>query len=108
LSREVRLRPRAQDDLVERTRYLLDQAGVDVAERFFDRAVDELSAIGRMPGAGSPRVGEWAGIDGLRGRQIPGFGCAWLYFVRHDHVDVVRLLADERDLAIALADDPNP
>jgi len=63
-----------------------------------------LDAIGRMPGAGSPPVGELCGIDGLRVHRIPNFPCGSFYFVRSDRVDVVRLLADAQDIAAVLAD----
>jgi len=52
-----------------------------------------------MPGAGSPRVGELCGIDGLRVRRIANFPCGWFYFASSDRVDVVRLLADAQDIA---------
>jgi hypothetical protein len=37
-------------------------------------------------------------------RRINGFPCGWYYFVRPDHLDVVRLLADTQDLAAILDD----
>jgi toxin ParE1/3/4 len=104
---EVYLRPRAEVDLVERTTYYAEEGGHELGNRFFEAAVETLSAIGRMPGAGSPQVGEWCGIPGLRTRRIPGFPCSWCYFVG-DHVDVVRLLADAQDLPALLADEQAP
>ena len=98
------LRPQAELDLVERTHYYRDEGGSDLGKRFFDAAITALDAIGRTPGAGSPRVGEVCGIDGLRVRRIPNFPCGWFYFVSGDHVDVVRLLADAQDIAAVLAD----
>ncbi|WP_395156857.1 type II toxin-antitoxin system RelE/ParE family toxin [Ilumatobacter sp.] len=98
------LRPQAEVDLVERTQYYRDEGGAAVAERFFDTAIRALDAIGRMPGAGSPRVGELCGIDGLRVRGVPNFPCGWFYFAGGERVDVVRLLADAQDIADALAD----
>ena len=98
------LRPQAEVDLVERTHYYRDEGGFDLGQRFFDAAITALDAIGRMPGAGSPRVGEVCGIDGLRVRRIPNFPCGWFYFIGSDHVDVVRLLADAQDIAVVLAD----
>ncbi len=98
------LRPQAEVDLVERARYYRDEGGSDLAARFFDTAMTALDAIGRMPGAGSPRVGELCGIDGLRVRRIPNFPCGWFYFASGDRVDVVRLLADAQDTAAVLAD----
>ena len=91
------LRPQAEVDLVERARYFRDEGGSDLGERFFDTAMTALDVIGRMPGAGSLRVGELCGIDGLRVRRIPDFPCGWFYFTRNDRVDVVRLLADAQD-----------
>lgn len=91
----------AEADLVERTRYYRLHAG-DVAARFFEAAIDALRAVERMPGTGSPRLGELCGIRGLRARRIKGFPCGWLYFIRPDHLDVVRLLADAQDLTAVL------
>jgi toxin ParE1/3/4 len=98
------LRPQAEVDLVERSRFYRDEGGAELAARFFVGAVETLDAIGRMPGAGSPRVGELCGIDGLRVRRIPSFQCGWFYFARADRVDVVRLLADAQDIVAVLAD----
>jgi toxin ParE1/3/4 len=98
------LRPQAEIDLVERARYYRGEGGFDLGERFFDAAMTALDAIGRMPDAGSPRVGELCGIDGLRVRRIPNFPCGWFYFSSGARVDVVRLLADAQDIAAVLAD----
>ena len=98
------LRPQAEVDLVERAHYDRDEGGSGLGERFFDAAMNALDAIRRMPGAGSQRVGEVCGIDGLRVRRIPNFPCGWFYFASGDRVDVVRLLADAQDIAAVLAD----
>jgi toxin ParE1/3/4 len=98
------LRPLAELDLVERTRYYRAEGGDDLGARCFDAAIASLRAIEQMPGAGSPRVGELCEIPGLRVRRITGFPCGWFYFVRTSHVDVVRLLADAQDLPAILSD----
>ena len=98
------LRPQAEVDLVERAHYYRDEGGSDLGERFFGAAMTALDAIGWMPGAGSLRVGELCGIDGLRVRRVPNFPCGWFYFTGNDLVDVVRLLADAQDIAAVLAD----
>lgn len=100
----VQLRPFAEVDLVDRTLYYRREAGEAIGTKFFDAAVAALDAIGRMPNAGSPRVGELAGIEGLRARRVIGFPCAWFYFVAEQHADVVRLLHDAQDLPVVLAD----
>jgi len=100
----ARLRPLAETDLIERSRYYRIERGAPLGGRFFDTALASLRAIERMPGAGSPRIGELCEIPGLRVRRIFGFSCGWFYFVHADHLDVVRLLADAQDLPAILAD----
>ena len=100
----TRLRPLAEADLIERTRNYRREGGDDLGRRFFDAAVAALDAIGRMPGAGSPRLGELCDIPGLRFRRIIGFPCGWFYFIAPDHVEVVRLLAEAQDLPAVLAE----
>ena len=99
---EARLRPLAEADLVDRTRYYRSEGGDAVGRRFFDAAIAALRDIEGMPGAGSPRVGELCDVPGLRVRRIEGFPVGWIYFVTPTHVDVVRLLADSQDLIAIL------
>ena len=97
---EVRLRPLAEVDL-ERVRYYRYEGGDELGGRFFDIRV---RAIERMPGTGSPRIGELCGVPGLRSHRLARFPCGWFYFERDDHVDIVRLLAYAQGLATILGD----
>lgn len=99
------LRPQADADLVDRTRYYLEASGADLAERFFDAAIEALRAIEATPGLGSPRIGALLGLDGLRGIGIAGFPCGWIYLERREVLDIIRLVADRQDLASALDED---
>lgn len=99
---EVRLRPLAESDLVDRVRYYRDVGGDDLGERFFGSAIDALDMVGRMPGAGSLRIGELCGVPDLRSGRVEEFPCAWFYFERSAHVDVVRLLAFAQDISAIL------
>ncbi len=99
----ARLRPLAEHDLVQRTRYYRSAAGHDVAERFFDAAVDTLHTIEDLPSIGSLRLGETCDIPVLRSFRIAGFPCGWFYFDRSDHLDVVRLVSYAQDLPGLLA-----
>ena len=101
---QVRLRPLAEEDLVEQTQYYLAEAGTDLAERFFDTAAETLNTVGDQPEGGSLRIGELCEIEGLRVRRIPGFPSGWFYFVRPGFVDVVGLLGFAQDLPTELAD----
>lgn len=73
-----------------------------MGERFFDAALASLRSVERMPGIGSPLVGETCEIPGLRSFPVKGFPVRWYYFVADDRLDVVRLLADAQDLPVIL------
>jgi len=100
----ARLRPLAEHDLVQQTRYYQSAADADVAERFFDAAVEALGTIKTMPGVGSLRLGELCGVPGLRSFRINGFPHGWFYFIAESHVDVVRLLSYAQDIPALLSD----
>lgn len=89
----LRLRPRAEADLTERTQHYAREDGRRLGERFFDAAIEALDAVGQMPGIGSPRVGELVGVPELRRVPVEGFPCGWFYIERTEFVDAVRLLA---------------
>lgn len=95
---ELRLRPAAERDLVQRTRYYEGEGGAALATRFFDAAMEALDAVTQRPEGGSLRIGELCDIEGLRVRRVPGFPCGWFYFSGNEVVDVVRLLAYAQDL----------
>ena len=96
------LRPRAEADLIDRTAHYRAAGGDELAKRFFDSALTSLRSVERMPGIGSPLIGEMCDIPGLRSCAVKGFPIRWYYFVAEDHLDVVRLLADAQDLTAIL------
>jgi toxin ParE1/3/4 len=98
------LRPLAETDLIERSRYYREAGGSQLAERFFDAAIAALRAIETSPRLGSPRVGELVGLDGLRRAGIDGFPCGWIYLERTELLDVIRLVADRQDIAAVLGE----
>lgn len=103
---EVRLRPRAEADLIERTRYYRSAGGDDLGRQFFDSAIASLRSVEKMPGIGSPLIGEICRVPGLRSQGVSQFPVHWYYFTTGDSLDVVRLLADAQDLAGILAQTP--
>jgi toxin ParE1/3/4 len=105
---QARLRPLAEADLIDKTAHYRSSAGDELAERFFDSALASLRSVERMPGIGSPLVGEMCGIPGLRSCQVKGFPIRWYYFIAEDHLDVVRLLADAQDLPATLKPTGSP
>ena len=60
------IRPQAEIDLIDITQWYADQGGLALGERFFQSAYEAVKTIERMPGIGSPRLGQLAGLDGLR------------------------------------------
>ena len=96
------LRPRAVADLIDKARYYRTAGGDKLGERFFDAALASLRAVERMPGIGSALIGDMCDVEGLRSWTVKGFPIRWYYFVTDERLDVVRLLADERDLPALL------
>lgn len=101
---QVRLRPLAETDLVEQARYYAGEGGEELGGRFFDTAISTLETVGYRPEGGSLRIGELCEIEALRVRQVKGFPCGWFYFIRDDHIDVVRLLGYAQDLPAELSE----
>ena len=99
------LRPLAERDLIDATRWHIGQGGSALGAKAFDAARAALGPIKRMPGVGSPRLGKECGLPGLRQWGVGGFPMSWFYFEREDHLDVVRLLGDRQDTAAVLPDD---
>ena len=102
----ARLRPAAQQDLVELSLWYAEQGGAPLAARLFDAARGALKPIQRMPGLGSPALAESVGMPGLRHWGVDGFPVRWFYLEREDHLDVLRLLGERQDIAAILAAEP--
>ena len=105
---QARLRPSAEADLIDKTAHDRSVGGNKLAERFFDSALASVRSIERMPGIGSPLVGEMCDIPGLRSCPVKGFPIHWYYFIAEDHLDVVRLLADAQDRPTILSRTDTP
>lgn len=96
------LRPQAEADLVDAATHYASEGSVELAERMFDAAIAALEPIERMPGMGSPRLGQLSEIPGLRSWRVTDFPMQWLYFEAEDRLDVVRLLGDRQDIVAIL------
>ena len=99
------LRPLAERDLIDATRWYIGQGRLALGAKAFDAARAALERIKRMPGLCSPWLGKECGLPGLRQWGVGGFPMSWFYFERDDRLDVVRLLGDRQDIATILADD---
>jgi toxin ParE1/3/4 len=99
----AKLRPLAEEDLVNTVGYYAQEGGAALGERVFEAALAALKPIQRMPAMGSPRMGQLCEIGGLRPWRVTGFPLQWLYFETEDYLDVVRLLGDRQDIAAILS-----
>ena len=102
----ARLPPAAQDDLIALTRCYAEQGGHALGARLFDAAQVALEPLARMPGIGSPRVGQRCNQPGLRAWRVQGWPVQSLNFERDDHLDVIRLLGERQDVAAILISEP--
>lgn len=102
------LRPRAEADLIDQTWHYSSAGGDELGGRFFEAALASLRSVQRMPGIGSPLIGEMCEVPGLRSCPVKGFPVRWYYFVAEDRLDVVRLLADAQDLLTILGAETDP
>lgn len=85
-------------------RYDAKEGGAALGERAFDAALAALKLLQRMPGMGSPRLGQLCEIPPLRSWRVSGFPVQWFYFEADGHLDVVRLLGDRQDIIAILGD----
>lgn len=98
------LRPQALLDQQGQVRYYRKEGGARVAVRVANATNRALDQIEAEPGMGSPAIGKWLGIPGLRTWRVAKFPLLWCYFERGDHLDVVRLLGERQDIAAMLGD----
>lgn len=109
--KRARLRPRAEQDLVNAAKYYTQKGGKQLGAKLFDAALAALKPVERMPSIGSPRLGQICEMPGLRSWSVQDFPMLWFYFESDDHLDVVRLLGERQDIAAILREpetsDPN-
>ena len=99
------LRPQALRDQQGEVRYYRKEGGSRVAVKVAKATNAALDQIELDPGIGSPTLGKRLGIPGLRTWRVGKFPLLWCYFVRGDHLVVVRLLGERQDVAAILGDE---
>lgn len=103
--KSARLRPSAEQDVLDLTHWYAEQGGPALAVRFFDETRAALREVEGMPGMGSLRLGEMAGFPGLRSWAVRHFPVRWFYVEDAESLDVVRLLGERQDVAAVLRRD---
>ena len=95
----VTQRPRARVDLLEQFVYLGEQAGVEVAERYFAAVEETCARLVAQPQSGAPYDSGIERLAGLRRVVVKGFDNYLLFYVpRIGGIDVVRVLHAARDI----------
>lgn len=101
------VRPRANRDIDEALAYLLMENPA-AASSFLDTIERDFDTRSRQPGIGSLRYADILPIEGLRMWPVTGFPWLIFYLERSNHLDVIRVLHNRRDIPSLLSDETNP
>lgn len=88
----------ARRDIENAIDYYFEAAGRDVAMRFLEAVNDTYESIADRPASGSPRFSHRLDLPGLRSRKLKRFPYLVFYIERMDHIDLVRVLHQQRDI----------
>ncbi len=88
----------ARQDVDEAIQYYADEAGEGAALGFVDALEQAYRLIAARPATGSPLHGHALGLPGLRSRRLKRYPYMIFYIDRDDHVDVWRVLHEQRDI----------
>jgi toxin ParE1/3/4 len=95
---DVRYRRQAREDLEQATDWYAAEGGFELVDRFVRDLERTIAVIAQMPHAGIRDLEVRTGIQGLRARRCRVFPYLVMWIVGSDHVDVVRVLHEHRDL----------
>lgn len=85
-------------DVDEAIAYYLDQDARQAALAFIDELEQAFSHIGHHPAIGSPRYAHGLNLPGLRCWRLTRYPYLVFYLARADHIDVWRVLHEQRDI----------
>jgi toxin ParE1/3/4 len=88
----------ANRDVEEAVDYYRAEGGEAVALGFIDALVKAYAHIGRHPATGSPRYAHELNLPGLRAWLLTRYPYMVFYVEQQDHIDVWRVLHQQRDI----------
>ena len=89
----VQIREAARRDLVDHFVYLAENAGMEVAERFLERAESSFGDLAGQPLMGAPLTLNHADLAGLRKWRIKDFDNHLIFYQpRQNGVSIARVL----------------
>ncbi len=100
--KRAKLALQAERDVLDAFGYYFD-IRVDLAARFTDAITKAQHHIERHPGTGSPRYAHLLGWPDLRFWVVDGFPYMLFYVEQAQHLDVIRVLHQNTDIASVLA-----
>lgn len=103
-ARPVIPRQQAERDVEEAIEYYLDIAGVNAALGFIDALQAGYTHIAQHPEGGSPRYAHELSLPGLRVLRLQRYPHLVFYLIRDDHLDVWRVLHEERDIPAGMGE----
>lgn len=88
----------ARRDLVEHFVYLVEEAGLDTAERFLSNTEATFNLLATQPYMGAPLTLRRPELAGLRKWRVDEFDNFLIFYLpRHDGISVLRVLYAARD-----------
>ena len=94
----IAIRAAARDDLAEHYRWLHDEAGIEIAERFLLGADAAFSLLAANPGLGAPVNSNHERLAGLRKWTVEGFPNLLIFYQSIQRgVSIVRVIHAARD-----------
>lgn len=97
-------REQANRDVDQAIAYYLGEHAPHAALGFIDALEQAYAHIGRHPATGSPRYAHELNLPGLRTWSLTGYPYLVFYVERPGHVDVWRVLHEQRDIPAWMQD----
>lgn len=93
----------AEQDIKQTIEYYLGEGAEQAGLAFINALENTFKQIGRHPGMGSPRYALELDLPDLRSWQVKQFPYLVFYRELEDHLDVWRVLHNQRDIPARLA-----
>jgi toxin ParE1/3/4 len=104
---QYQILPSADRDLDGQAGYLMQEAGLETALRFYDAAAATFENLARTPGLGERRESANPRLAGLRVSRIKGFPNHLIFSRPLDGgIEVIRVLHGARDIDRVLESEP--
>jgi len=101
-----RLLPSAAKDLDDQAGYLMQEASLETALRFYDATASTFEMLAREPGVGERHQSSDLRLDGLRVRRVERFPNHLIFDRPTDAgIDVARVLHGARDIGRMLEEE---